>query len=465
MQSVRTIAAAITVLVVTQTASAADLTACAIKQFRWVEDCRAMASLPKNDDLITRLRYVPLTDDGSVWLTIGGEYRFKMEGIDEPSFNLRPTPAFTAFDHRLLFHADLRTVAGPRLFLQFSAADERGRKPFERPSDESALDVAQAFVDVPFELGPTSVTLRAGRQELSIGPNRLVAVRDAANLRRAFDMAKVDVKDGPLSLALFVGRPVLNKSGYFDDESDRSEAFGGADLTWTGKIAGASVTADVFGFRRERDRAVYQQGAGRESRNTFGVRIAATMGPWDGALQSSYQWGEFRAADSIRAYGVAGEVGYRFASLPWSPRLGASFGYASGDKTPADNKLGTLDVLYPNLSYFTDAPALFPGNAADIEPSVTLLPLQNLTVQAGGDFLFRLSNRDAVYEPPRIPLVPGIGQPGSSTATLAFVKATWRPADHIEVGASYVHGFAGEVIDRAGGEDFNYGQVQVALRF
>jgi hypothetical protein len=70
---------------------------------------------------------------------------------------------------------DLRTAAGPRLFVHLSAADERGRQPQARPFDASRIDVAQAFVEVP--LG-SAADFRLGRKELDLDANRLVSLRD-----------------------------------------------------------------------------------------------------------------------------------------------------------------------------------------------------------------------------------------------------------------------------------------------
>jgi hypothetical protein len=81
------------------------------------------------------------------------------------------------------------------------------------------------------------------------------------------------------------------------------------------------------------------------------------------------QTGHFGSAD-IRATGIGCDIEYSLSQETWKPRLGVSFGRAGGDRVPGDGKLGTFDVIYPNLGYFTDAPLFYPGNTWDSQPNV-----------------------------------------------------------------------------------------------
>ena len=435
-------------------ASADD--SCAIKQFRWMEDCSDLRGRPLSS--LEQLRYLPLDDAGATWLTLGGEYRLKIESLDAPDFDVRPVDkAFTAIGHRWLLHADLRTRVGIRFFVQFSAAAENGRRPIERPFDRSSVDVAQAFVDIPLPMFDSTI-LRAGRQELDAGGNRLISVREAANLRRAFDMIHLESRYRGFDAVAFYGRPVLNREGAFDDHDVPGEFFYGG---WITGSLGDALKPTVFFLARDRQLAVYQQGAAPERRRTVGLRLAASDARFDYATQAAYQFGSFGAA-KIRAYGVAADLGWH---PDWwgHPRFGASFGVASGDARPGDRTLGTFDVLYPNLGYFTDAPVFYPGNTADLQPNVTLNPLSGISLHAGTDFIWRISDRDAVYAPPGVPLVLGNGTGPSFVTALSFLRADWTPDPHVTISISGVHGFASGVIATAGGRDFNYGSISTDL--
>jgi hypothetical protein len=118
--------------------------ACPPAFLRWQEDCRGLAG--KDLQGLDRLRLRQLA--GQATLSFGAEARSRVEGFDNPDFGLSG-PDYLSVAGRALVHADLRTHAGPRVFVQLSAADEEGREPGPRPFDVSGVDLAQGFVDCP----------------------------------------------------------------------------------------------------------------------------------------------------------------------------------------------------------------------------------------------------------------------------------------------------------------------------
>lgn len=393
-------------------------------------------------------------------LAWSGEYRLKVEHLDAPNFALRASDeAFTAIGHRGLLGADARVGSSLRAFLQLSAAADSGRKPAERSFDRSQLDVAQAFVDVSF---PNDTTLRVGRQMLDAAGNRLISTREAANLRLAFDIARADTRLGRTRFTAFYGRPVFNERGAFDDRRNPNEKFMGA---WVVTPLGPAVDGallNVFFLSRNRARAVYPEGIASDHRRTAGARLSGTASHWDYAFQASGQYGDF-GADDIRAVGVAGDVGWR-SETHAAPRIGVSFGYASADEG-RDDRLGTFDVIYPNLGYFTDAPVFYPGNTADVQPNVTFNLHRSLRLRMGCDVIARISKNDAVYGPPGDPVITGNGTGSSFVAAMSSVRADWSPGKHISVTFSFVHGSTGHLIQRAGGEDYDYGAVMMSAQY
>lgn len=425
---------------------------CAVKPFRWQEDCRNFRQREASLGVLERLRYLPFNASGSVWLTLGGEYRLKTEYFNAPDFFLRPTfVRYTAVGERFLLHADLHTAQGFRVFVQLSGATEAGRRPAYFPFDRTRPDIAQAFVDVP--LLDTTV-LRLGRQELDSGGNRLISTRDAGNLRLSFDMAHLESHISGFNAVAFYGRPVLNQRGAFDDRGNPAEKFLGG---WVQHGLGSGAAApmiSVFFLSRDRNRAVYEQGVAADDRRTVGMRASGAAPRWDYTLQASHQYGSFGSAD-ISADGVAGDVGWHPAIFG-HPRLAASFGYASGDSNPRDNRLETFDVLYPNLGYFTDAPVFYPGNTVDFQPNVTFEVSPPVRLRAGSDIIYRLSKHDAVYTTPGIPLIPGTGSGSSYVTALSYLRGDWTVRPGSTVTLSYVHGDAGSLIRSSGGHPFSY---------
>ena len=399
-------------------------------------------------------------ESAQVHVTWSGEYRFKVEHLDAPNFGIRTSDeAFTAIGHRGMLSADAHVGSSLRTFLQLSAAADSGRKPAERSFDRSQLDIAQAFVE--YSLSHDTI-LRVGRQVLDAAGNRLISTREAANLRLAFDMARADTRIGGMGFTAFYGRPVLNERGAFDDRRSAHEKFMGAWMARPLASANVDSVLSVFFLSRDRARAVYQEGIASDHRRTVGARLSGTAYRWDYAFQASGQYGDF-GADDIHAFGVAGDVGWR-SDAHSAPRIGVSFGYASADGR-RDDRLGTFDVIYPNLGYFTDAPVFYPGNTADIQPNVTFNLDRSVRLRVGCDVIARVSKNDAVYGPPGIPVIVGNGTGSSFVAALSSIRADWAAANHASVTFSFVHGSTGSLIQQAGGKDFNYGALVMSVHF
>jgi hypothetical protein len=450
MQRFRLISSALALLVCG--ATVAEAQECPAQTFRWAEDCRALSGTTQSG--VDRLRYVELAEDGSAWATFGAEYRVRAETLSRTDFGIGGGPSFTTLSQRAYGHVDLRTRNGPRLFAQFSAADEDGRKPGPRAVDESRFDIAQFFVDAPVG----DLRLRVGRQELDLGGNRLVSLRDAA-LRRSFDGVNAQVNVNGFTLTAFAVQPVQIDGGAFDDAADRSDDFSGAMLRSPVKN-GRSWT--LFAFDRRRDRARTFALSGKERRQTYGARYVQRNAKRDLAVQAAFQDGEIAGRD-IRAFGAAVDAGYRIEA-PWSPRLGVSAGYASGDRNAGDDKAGGFDPLYPNLSVFTEAPLYFPTNQINTEINVTANLSPPLTLRLNAIVLARASTGDAIYSASGRALS---NPPGSDRLGAALLEATarWTINSHMELYGSVVRAKALDAVRTAGGRDTTYAIMQITTRF
>ncbi len=314
-------------------------------------------------------------------------------------------------------------------------------------------------MDVPLPIF-TSTVLRVGRQELDSGGNRLISLREAADLRLAFDMAHLETHIGSVYLVGFYGRPVLNRIGSFDDRGNPGESLLGGWIS--APLSATPSTVSLFFLSRDRQSVLYEQGAAFDKRRTVGLRYFGADPVWDYSIQAAYQYGDFGSAQ-IKASGVAGDVGWH-AGFWGKARIAMSFGVASGDRRSNDRTLGTFDVLYPNLGYFTDAPVYYPGNTADAQPNLTVNVTPRLSVRGGTDFIFRISKRDAVYAPPGIPLIRGDGTGPAFVAALTYLRADWALSSHVQITISGVRSSTGVLVEKSGGRDFNYGGVTVDLK-
>lgn len=431
---------------------------CPPQNYRWLEDCRALATADRRG--FDHLRYVPVADERA-WLTLGGEYRLRVEALSAVDFGVVDGPGSLTVNRRVYLHADLRTRAGPRAFVQLSAGASDGREPRPLPFDRSGPDIAQAFVDLPVTLGEVTVQARLGRQELSLDGNRLVQVRDGGNLRRAFEGARVDLRSGRLRIAAFAVRPVQNRDGAFDDRSDPGDRFAGAtvDLAPAGM---ARSGVGMFLLARVLDRATYLDAAGRDDRRTLGLRWSWTDGRADAASQGALQWGQVGGQD-VEAYSGTVDFGMHFPRERWQPRVGIALGVASGDRRRDDGRINSFDPLFPNPTYYSAAPLGFPSNIASIEANMTARPEAAITLRAATTTFLRTSNTDAVYAPPGRPAT--LGGNDRFIAQLFEIGMRATLGRHGEVRAAFVHAATGAAIDNAGGRDTSFALVQVTVRF
>jgi hypothetical protein len=106
-----------------------------------------------------------------------------------------------------------------------------------------------------------------------------------------------------------------------------------------------------------------------------------------------------------------------------------------------------------------------PGNSFDVEPNVALTPLSGVTLQAGVDFLWRVSKHDAVYIPRGIPLLPGSGQGPNREVSLPFARLAWTPSEHWELDLSYVAIMPGPLLGDAGAHTTHFIRTSVVPKF
>src|SRR4030095_4349360 len=105
-----------------------------------------------------------------------------------PDFSKADRDSNGYFLQRYMVHADLHVGEHLRGFVQLKSALEQGRTGGPRPTDEDQLDLHQAFAEGKTGIGDVgSFLLRAGRQEVSYGSQRIVSVQESPNVRRSFD--------------------------------------------------------------------------------------------------------------------------------------------------------------------------------------------------------------------------------------------------------------------------------------
>jgi hypothetical protein len=416
---------------------------------RYNDDVSRIRSATGAQDFWNPVKRVDLSADPAVWLSLGGELRERWETSVNPSFGIKAPSSNGYVLHRLGLFGDLHLGEALRVFVDLGDALRFGRRNVASTTDVDRLDVHQAFVD--YTVPGTPIRVRAGREEMSFGWQRLIALREGPNVRRAFDGGRVSARVGDVVVDVFGVRPVNNHTGYFDDTVSRTQSLWGVYVTTP--VVGP-LQADVYALGYENTAAKYRGLTGSERRLTGGVRLFGRTPDYDWNIEAVKQGGTYRNL-TIDAWMLAAVTGVSFRALPWSPRLGLEGNVVSGD-TGGRRPLGTFNAMFPRLPYFAETSLLVPSNLYDLRPTVTFSPIEDVSVVVGWDVLWRKSARDGLYSSGQVLITGTNKSPGSRVGNEASFDARWRVDDHLTLGGIYAHFNAGPVLKSAGGRDVDF---------
>ena len=155
---------------------------------RYLEDYSYLKDPSRRTDFWDSIKYIPLDDAGTIYLSFGGETRQHYENIRNENWGATVEDNDGWYLQRYLLHADLHVGDRLRLFSQIQAGIETGRSGGPRGVDEDRLDLNQLFLDYsPGSLKNPDFMIRVGRQEIIFGSRRFFNYRERPNLRLSHD--------------------------------------------------------------------------------------------------------------------------------------------------------------------------------------------------------------------------------------------------------------------------------------
>jgi len=410
---------------------------------RYDEDWSALSSPSTRNDFWDPIKFIPLSDNEAVFLSLGGEIRETYEHFHNTNFGLSPQNPDGYLLQRYLFHADLHAGSHFRFFGELSSSLENGRigGP-RRVVDENKLDLHQGFFDLVL-LRPredSTLTLRIGRQEMAFGSARLVALREGTNVPLSFDGVRLSLHLPTWQLDGFATRPVQNNPEIFDDPPQHDFGFWGVYGSHSLANGRGRPTLDLYYLGLDRKHAVYNQGTGRERRHTVGARFWGQHEGWSYDTEAMYQFGEF-GSGTISAWRLAVDNAYTFSLIRWHPRVGFAADVASGDSNPAHPDLQTFNAMFQSGTYSGRAQILGPANTIRLEPSIGLLFCERLTLSAGWGFYWRESANDGLYGIAGNLIVPSNGVKSRYEGSRPIAQVDWQITRHLSVHVNYIYVF------------------------
>ncbi|NRD50309.1 alginate export family protein [Corallococcus exiguus] len=411
---------------------------------RYLEDWADPSRRP-GEDPFDRVKYVPLAEQ--VYLSFGGQHRLRYELTEGWE---GPLPESVLLSRNLL-HVDAH--AGPlRAFVQLGAHFALGAPSRDAPPGSDLLDVQQAFVEWRARAREVRFVARVGRQEMALGSTRWVSTRDGTNVRQAFDLARLTATGDGWNVEGFGGVVPQLERGVLDDAPSWRSRFWGVYAT-VNVLPRKQFSFDAFYLGRDRPSVTYGEVEGREVRHMVGVRgFGETESGLEYIGHALLQAGTV-GGDRVLAWGLAGGLWQR---LPFAPlRVGVRGDALSGDRRAGDGRVSTFHAWFPNQTFFSALPLIYPSNLYEVHPLVQW-ELDAVSLEAGSVFFFRQSVHDAVYTPPGEVLVPPSVSTARYTGAQLSLSLGYRVTRHVQFNAEYSHVFAGPALRAATGGDVDF---------
>lgn len=434
---------------------------------RWAEDWSALRYPARRRDWIDRLKFLPLDDDGDVYVTLSGEARARVNHTTNP--NLRESRAQRQDIRRLVVGADVHVGPHLRGFVEVAHGGISGvALGVPAATLRNDLVMQQAFAEVDATVAGADVGVRYGRQEFTDGPNLLVSQRDNNTIRYTLNGWRAWARTSKARIDLFDLKPTqYGDLGADDDVIDPARRFSGMTLglvvpkTWLG---GSKLYFDPFLWRRRNAVGAWGGRIGPAKRYYAGARLWGDVGRWTIDWSANHQWGYYIDQD-IDAWQVLMAQTYRLGASPQSVRIGLHADYASGGGGYGDGKLRNAYAPFGNNIYYSYGLFITPSNLIAVAPNVTVSPTRKLRVTAEYQLAWRDNVRDAVYRANGQPFAGTQNVRDAKIADVARLQAIWSITPRLSVTGRYEHLMAGPSLTKAGFRSSDFLAGWVSFRF
>lgn len=343
-----------------------------------------------------RIKEIPLFSQ--VKLDIGGDLRLTNELHRFPDFGSVGIETDGYLLQRYGLHLNLTGPDEWRIFSQFKYSKVTGKVGRASPLDNDNPDVQQLFLDKKINLENSALTARAGRQEVTVGSGRFIALREGPNSRASFDGIRLITDFNKKQIDFVAARPVSITPGPFDNKADSTNLL--ITLYGVRLINEDWYSVDASALYFDRDEAIYGGVLGEEERYSLGTRVLTVTDQFKTDTDVLLQGGSFKQND-ILAYGVTSEFQWEVSRdvLYVINKLS----YFSGDHSPTDSKLNTFNSPYAKAGYYGWSNLIGYSNLIAIQPGFSYRLVPSLLFVADYGMYWRQSLKDNLYR--------GIGSP------------------------------------------------------
>jgi len=281
--------------------------------------------------------------------------------------NRKPTLDFTLQRMRLSFDMDInRNVLARVMFQDVRTFGDSGIT-----TNNSRTDVQEGYVQLRNlgDINPwlSNVQLRIGRWQQGYGNHRVIGTLGWANQSRSYDGAKLMYKKGNFWADVFAWQISENVTGGVSGSNLTASPNPAAKDTvlfgfysqykFGGALKGNVIEPYLVAKAESSDEDITPgtQSPEKETRYTWGLRLAGKniaalndtfLSGLDYTVEPNWQTGRadyveettntsypgWNTNHDINAFAIHAEAGYTFKNLPWTPRIGYAYSFASGDE-------------------------------------------------------------------------------------------------------------------------------------
>lgn len=395
----------------------------------------------------------------SVEFTPSGQVRLRPEFRRNLMQTAPGTPGPRAEDLSVLSRVRLGLRVKPVEHLGFFIQGQDSREFGEEatpsagaPGDDEGLDLHQGYMEFT-RINDSPFSVRAGRQEISLGSEWLVGAGNWANVGRSFDALL-----GTYETDFMIATAFASIADKLDTTSKNAQYFGGLYVTW--KDFPGGVLDGYYFLLYDNDGAVGPAaGTGTlQELHTFGLRIKSAFDNGiDVGAESAVQLGTF-GSHSALAFAERIALGYTFEPR-LKPRVGIEYNYASGDDS-STGRYTKFNILFPTPhARWGIMDMVTWSNMHDASINVSIKP--NAFSFELGYFIYFV---DKPYSPTdsfaNYAGTPGAGKLASHEFDLV---ASWTPGPYFDLSAGWGHFFPGPYFKDQGmttSSDYVYLQAQ-----
>ncbi len=433
---------------------------------RYLEDYRYLKDPAQRTDFWDQLKYIPLDETGTVYLSFGGETRQHYESIRNENWGATVEDNNGWYLQRYLLHADLHVGDRFRVFSQIQSGIETGRSGGPRGVDEDRLDIHQLFVDFsPQALKNSNFKMRVGRQEFIFGSRRFINYRERPNLRLSHDAVQIMAEAGRTKFTGFAGRLVQIDRDYFDNNSGNENSFWGlysvTDVTWF-----FPQKVDLYYIGLNREQARFDQGTANEVRHSIGTRLFGKHGALDYNFELMFQFGSF-GDSTISAYAIVSDTGYTWRLGADSKiRFSLRADIYSGDDDPNNADLNAFNPFFPKGKHISQLAATGLINQRDLHPKLNIQFNKHWFLTLSTEFIWRDSLDDGIYSIANGLLRTGQTSRARYVGTQPEVELKWQVDRHLDIKGIFVFFDAGPFLrETPPGNDIIYLGTMATYRF